>query len=79
MNFIPAAIVALRLPILIDILVFIDMYKRFVKKVNITAFYTPFDEIMGQTEVKFHEEQQYVYKEDEEQGDDKDKNKKLFK
>lgn len=64
---------AMGLPLAIVILTIIGFYKLFIKKKNITAFYTPFDQIMGQTIVEFHEEQQVV-EEDEGEGDDKDKN-----
>ncbi|MFD1736719.1 DUF3951 domain-containing protein [Bacillus salitolerans] len=70
----PLDLMTIGFPIVIVILVFIGFYKVFVKKRNITPFYTPFDEITGQTEVAFHEEQE-VLAEDEDQGDDKDKNK----
>lgn len=50
----------------------IAFYKLFIRKKNITAFYTPFDEITGQSTVVFHEEQE-VTAEDDEYGDDKNK------
>ena len=37
-----------------------------------SAFYTPFDEITGQTPIAFHEEQ-HVVEEDEGEADGKDK------
>ncbi|MEQ2528297.1 DUF3951 domain-containing protein [Bacillaceae bacterium CLA-AA-H227] len=60
----------------IVILVLIGFYKVFVKKRNVTNFYTPFDEITGQSPIEFHEEQ-VILAEDEDQGDDKDKNRPL--
>jgi hypothetical protein len=39
-----------------------------------TPFYTPLDEITGQSQVEFHEEQEIVVV-DEDQGDDKNKNR----
>jgi hypothetical protein len=66
-------IAAIGLPLAIVILVLIGFYKVFVKKRNITAFYTPFDEITGQTEVVFHEEQE-ILAQGEDKGDDKNKN-----
>ncbi|MEZ2716283.1 DUF3951 domain-containing protein [Niallia circulans] len=68
----PMGIITLVFSTLIVILVLIGFYKVFVKKRNITPFYTPFDEITGQTEVAFHEEQE-ILAEDEDQGDDKNK------
>lgn len=65
-------VMAIGFPIVIVILVLISFYKVFVKKKGITPFYTPFDEITGQTEVVFHEEQE-ILAVDEDQGDDKDK------
>jgi len=69
----PMDIMAIGFPSVIVILVIIGFYKLFVKKKSVTPFYTPFDEITGQSEVAFHEEQE-ILAEDEEQGDDKDKN-----
>lgn len=59
-------------PIVIIILVFIGLYKVFVKKRSVTTYYTPFDEITGQAPVAFHEEK-YVKEEEDGQGDDKNK------
>ena len=64
------ALAAIGLPLTIVILVIIGFYKLFIKKKNITAFYTPFDNITGQTLSDFHEEQKVII-EDEEQGDGK--------
>ncbi|WP_042352613.1 DUF3951 domain-containing protein [Bacillus massiliigorillae] len=61
-------------PLAILILTCIGLFNLFVRKRNITAYYTPFDELTGQTAVSFHEEQE-VLAEDDEQGDDKKKNK----
>ncbi|CAM4154908.1 hypothetical protein BAMA_05575 [Bacillus manliponensis] len=74
----PLQLAAMGLPLAIVILTLIGFYKLFVKKKNITAFYTPFDQIMGQTTVEFHQEQ-HVVEEDEGEGDDKDKNDKKMK
>jgi hypothetical protein len=69
---------AISFPIVIVILTAIGMYKVFVKKKSVTIFYTPFDKIMGQTDVVYHEEQEV--KEDEtDSGDDKDKYKLKLK
>ena len=61
---------AIGLPLAIMILVIIGFYKLFVKKKNITAYYTPFDDITGQSLSEFHEEQKVIV-EDEEQGNGK--------
>ena len=47
--------------------------KLFIKKKSITSFYTPFDNITGQTISEFHEEQKVLVSEDED-GDGKRKN-----
>lgn len=73
-----ASLAAVGLPLVIVILTIIGFYKLFVKKKDITAFFTPFDQVTGQTTVEFHEEQQ-VIEEDEGEGDDKDKNDKRGK
>ncbi|WP_088293651.1 DUF3951 domain-containing protein [Bacillus mycoides] len=44
----------------------------FIKKKCITSFYTPFDNITGQTISEFHEEQKVLVSEDED-GDGKKK------
>lgn len=79
-NLSPMDLAAVGFPVTIFILVLIGFYKVFVKKKSVTPFYTPFDEITGQSAVEFHEEQE-ILAEDEEQGDDKDKgrNKGRFK
>jgi hypothetical protein len=71
-------IMAAGLPTIIFIFVLISFYKVFVKKRSVTPFYTPFDEITGQSQVEFHVEQE-IFAVDEDQGDDKDKNKKSWK
>ncbi|MFP3671190.1 DUF3951 domain-containing protein, partial [Priestia sp. SIMBA_032] len=53
-------------------LVIIGFYKLFIKKKSITSFYTPFDNITGQTICEFHEEQKILVSEDED-GDGKKK------
>jgi hypothetical protein len=62
------------LPAIILTFVLILFYKAFVKKKAMTPFYTPLDEITGQSQVEFHEEQEIVVV-DEDQGDDKNKNR----
>ncbi|PGO22876.1 hypothetical protein CN984_24795 [Bacillus cereus] len=47
--------------------------KLFIKKKRITSFYTPFDNITGQTISEFHEEQKVLVSKDED-GDGKKKN-----
>lgn len=71
----PMSLMAIGLPVAIVILVLVGFYKVFWKKKSVTPFYTPFDEITGQSQVAFHEEQEIVV-EDEDRGDDKDKNGK---
>lgn len=70
----PLDVAAIGFPSVIVILVLIGFYKVFVKKASVTPFYTPFDQITGQTSVEFHEEQE-ILAEDEDKGDDKNKNK----
>jgi hypothetical protein len=65
-------IMAAGLPITIFIIIIISFYKVFIKKKNVTPFYTPFDEIMGQSQVEFHVEQE-ILAVDEDQGDDLNK------
>lgn len=62
-------------PLAVFILTCIGLFNLFVRKRNITAYYTPFDEVTGQTAIPFHEEQT-VLAEDEEQGDGKKKRNK---
>ncbi|MBZ4223849.1 DUF3951 domain-containing protein [Bacillus wiedmannii] len=50
----------MELPLTIVILVIISFYKLFIKKKRITSFYTPFDNITGQTISAFHEEQKVL-------------------
>jgi hypothetical protein len=45
-----------------------SFYKIFVKKKNLTPFYTPFDEITGRSQVEFHAEKEIIAV-DEDQGD----------
>ncbi|MGX6446352.1 DUF3951 domain-containing protein [Neobacillus sp. K501] len=70
-------IMAAGLPIIIFIIVVISFYKLFVKKKSVTPFYTPFDEITGQSQVEFHLEQE-ILAVDEDQGDDIKKKHKKF-
>jgi hypothetical protein len=65
---------AIGFPTVIVILVAISFYKVFVRKKNITPFYTPFDQITGQMEIQFHEEQE-VLAEDDDQGDNRNRKK----
>lgn len=66
----PLDVMAIGFPGVIVILVLIGFFKVFVKKKGVTPFYTPFDEITGQTEVVFHEEKE-ILAEDEGQGETK--------
>ncbi|MFJ8414726.1 DUF3951 domain-containing protein [Bacillus paramycoides] len=68
----PLLMAVIGLPLTIVILVVIGFYKLFVKKKNITSFYTPFDHMTGQTISEFHEEQKVLVAEDE-YGDGKKK------
>ena len=65
---------AVGLPLVIFIIVVIGFFRMFVLKKNITANYTPFDEITGQSPIVFHQEHE-VLAEDEEQGDGEKPNK----
>lgn len=66
----PLLLATIGLPLTIVILVMIGSYKLFIKKKRITSFYTPFDNITGQTISEFHEEQKILVSEDED-GDGK--------
>lgn len=68
----PLLLATIGLPLTIVILVIIGFYKLFIKKKRITSFYTPFDNITGQTISEFHEEQKVLVSEDED-GDRKKK------
>lgn len=68
----PVDLMTIGFPAAIVILVLIGFYKVFVKKKSVPPFYTPFDEITGQSEVEFHEERE-ILAEDEAQGDKKNK------
>ena len=68
----PIDFVAAGFPMAIFLLVLISFYKVFVKKKSVTPFYTPFDQITGQTGIEFHEEQE-ILAEDEVLGNDKDR------
>ena len=61
---------AVGLPLIVFVIVLIGFFKMFVLKKNITANYTPFDEITGQSPIVFHQEHE-VIAEDEDQGDGK--------
>ncbi|MGG1680313.1 DUF3951 domain-containing protein [Neobacillus sp. NRS-1170] len=71
----PIDIMAVGFPTAIVILVLVGFFKVFVKKKSVPPFYTPFDEITGQSEVQFHEERE-ILAEDEDQGDNKNKNRR---
>jgi MFS superfamily sulfate permease-like transporter len=66
----PVDLFAVGFPTAVTILVLIGFYKVFVKKKSVSLFSTPFDQVTGQTEVEFHEEQEMIV-EDEDQGDGK--------
>ncbi len=68
----PLLLATIGLPLTIVILVIIGFYNLFIKKKRITSFYTPFDNITGQTISEFHEEQKVLVSEDED-GDGKKK------
>ncbi|UOB92954.1 hypothetical protein BTI679_01990 [Bacillus wiedmannii] len=68
----PLLLATIGLPLKIVILVIIGFYNLFIKKKRITSFYTPFDNITGQTISEFHEEQKVLVSEDED-GDGKKK------
>lgn len=70
----PMNLALLGFPLAIILLMTIALYKIFIKKRPVSLFYTPFEEVTGQSQVAFHEEQE-VIAEDDEQGDDKNKNK----
>ncbi len=61
------------LPLSVTLLIIIAWIKIFKKKRSPSLFYTPFDEITGQTEVEFHEEQE-IPAVDEETGDEPERN-----
>jgi hypothetical protein len=61
----PMIIAVLVLPLAIVMLVIISFYKLFIKKKNVTSFYTPFDNITGQSITEFHEEKKVLVTEDE--------------
>ncbi len=68
----PLLLATIGLPLTIVILVIIGFYKLFIKKKSVTSFYTPLDNITGQTISEFHEEQKVLVYEDED-GDGKKK------
>ncbi|MCA1060620.1 DUF3951 domain-containing protein [Rossellomorea aquimaris] len=59
---------AVGFPAVITILVIVGFYKVFVRKKSPSLYYTPFDQVTGQTEVEFHEEQETIV-EDEDYGE----------
>ena len=72
----PLLLATIGLPLTIVILVIIGFYKLFIKKKRIT-FYTPFDNITGQTISEFHEEQKVLVSEDEDEDGDGNKKNNL--
>ncbi|ARX69482.1 DUF3951 domain-containing protein [Bacillus thuringiensis] len=70
----PLLLATIGLPLTIVILVIIGFYKLFIKK-NVLLFYTPFDNITGQTISEFHEEQKVLVSEDEDEDGDGNKKK----
>lgn len=66
----PINLLVVGFPTALTILVRIGLYKVFVKKKSVTLFYTPFDQVTGQTGVEFHEEQETIV-EDEDDGEGK--------
>ncbi|HFJ9285389.1 TPA: DUF3951 domain-containing protein [Bacillus toyonensis] len=72
----PLLLATIGLPLTIVILVIIGFYKLFIKKKSVTSFYTPFDNITGQTISEFHEEQKVLVYEDEDGDGDGDGKKK---
>ncbi|WP_163103086.1 DUF3951 domain-containing protein [Peribacillus alkalitolerans] len=64
----PLSLAAISFPVCIILLVLIGFYKVFIKKKTVVNFYTPFDQITGQSNVEFHEEQE-VLEEEKDQGD----------
>ncbi|APJ11943.1 MULTISPECIES: DUF3951 domain-containing protein [Bacillus] len=61
--------------LLIVVSIVVILFKRIILGKSIGVYYTPFDNITGNTSIEFHEEQNEEENEDD-QGDDKDKNKK---
>ncbi|MBS9806434.1 DUF3951 domain-containing protein [Bacillus toyonensis] len=64
----PLLLATIGLPLTIVILVITGFYKLFIKKKCITSFYTPFDNITGQTISEFHDERKVLVSEDEDNG-----------
>lgn len=60
--------------LLIVVSIVVILFKRIILGKNIGVYYTPFDNITGNTSIEFHEEQNEEENEDD-QGNDKDKNK----
>jgi hypothetical protein len=71
----PILVMAIGLFTIIFTFVLMSFYKVFIKKKNLTPFYTPFDEITGQSQVEFHAEQEIIAV-DEDQEDNINKKKK---
>ncbi|MGM0866389.1 MAG: DUF3951 domain-containing protein [Bacillota bacterium] len=64
----PIDLFAVGFPTAVTVLVLIGFYKVFVKKKSVSLFYTPFDQMTGQTEVEFHEEQKVIVEDDQGEG-----------
>ncbi len=71
MDFSFILILALTLPILI--LIGYVVIKTFITKKIPDSRFTPFDSIMGQSAIEFHQEKEEK-EQDEDEGDDKEKN-----
>ncbi|MFP5202905.1 MULTISPECIES: DUF3951 domain-containing protein [Bacillus] len=65
--------VLLSFMLLIVVLIVVILFKRIILGKSIGVYYTPFDNITGNTSIEFHEEQNEEENEDD-QGNDKDEN-----
>lgn len=63
-------LLSISFPFLIFVLLLYGMYKGLIKKSNITAYYTPFDEITGQSYNSFQDEQEMEEEEDDQEGEE---------
>ncbi|WP_226668132.1 DUF3951 domain-containing protein [Metabacillus litoralis] len=68
------SVVSIGFTVLIVFIIIFVLYRKLINKKTPTVHYTPFDEITGQSPVKFHEEQQTLAEEFE-QGEGKDRKK----
>ena len=64
--------------LLIVVLIVVILFKRIILRKSIGVYYTPFDNITGNTSIEFHEEQNEEENEDD-QGNDKNNGKKIQK